>query len=305
MPAKTISDVAERRWQSAALWPRRRRSIRSRTCRRTLIVCMVALVAVALYAVVVPLFATGDPRLVDLDANLQSPSFAHPMGTDLLGRDLFIRCAQGLRISLVIAAAAAIVSTVLGVAIGSLSAALGGWTDRFVMRVVDATNALPHLLLGVVIVSLWRGQWWAIIASIGLTHWTQVARIVRSELLSVRSREYVLASVVSGATRMQVWCTHLLPAIIPQAMIAVVLLLPHAIWHESSLSFLGVGLQPNDPSLGTLLQDARSGILAGAWWLLIFPAALLTGTCLAIAGIGAYVGRAAMPKRSLEAQVSR
>lgn len=270
-----------------------------------MILCCAVLIGVALYAVVVPFFATADPRTVDLRGYLQGPSPAHPMGTDLLGRDLLVRCAQGIRASLVIAAAAAVMSTVIGIVVGSLSAAVGGWTDRFVMRVVDATNALPHLLLGVVIVSLWRGQWWAIVVSIGLTHWTQVARIVRSELLSVRTREHVRAPVVFGASRVQVWSTHLLPAIVPQAMIAVVLLLPHAIWHESSLSFLGVGLQPNDPSLGTLLQDARSGILAGGWWLLLFPASLLTATCLAIAGIGGHLSRAAMPKRSIEAQVAR
>lgn len=301
MPSKTLSTT---QWRPAPMWPRRR-SVRPGGGRRTVIACMCVLAAVSLYALIVPLLATSDPRQVDLTSNLQPPSLAHPMGTDLLGRDLLIRCAQGLRISLIIAAAAAVVSTVVGVLIGSVSAAIGGWTDRFVMRLVDATNALPHLLLGVVIVSLWRGQWWAIIVSIGLTHWTQVARVVRSELLSVRSREFVLTSVVSGASRVQVWCTHLLPTIVPQAMIAVVLLLPHAIWHESSLSFLGVGLQPNDPSLGTLLQDARGGILAGGWWLLVFPAGLLTVTCLSIAGIGAHVSRAAMPRQSIETQVSR
>jgi ABC-type dipeptide/oligopeptide/nickel transport system permease subunit len=296
---------ADQQWRPAPLWPRRRRSTRFRSGRWTMILCSSVLVAVVLYAVVVPLLATVDPRVVDLEGYLQEPSKAHPMGTDLLGRDLFVRCAQGIRVSLMIAALAALVSTVIGVVIGSVSAALGGWTDRVVMRVVDATNALPHLLMGVVIVSLWRGQWWAIIASIGLTHWTQVARIVRSELLSVRTREHVLAAVIGGASRVQVWSTHLLPVIVPQAMIAVVLLLPHAIWHESSLSFLGVGLQPNDPSLGTLLQDARSGILAGGWWLLAFPAALLTATCLAIAGIGSRLSRSAMPKSSIEAQVTR
>lgn len=300
-----VPPPAPQQWRSAPQWPRRRSTGHVRSGRATMIVCSSVLVAVGLYALVVPLLTTVDPRVVDLDAYLQPPSAGHLMGTDLLGRDLLVRCAQGIRVSLLIAALAAIVSTVIGVLIGSVSAALGGWTDRVVMRIVDATNALPHLLLGVVIVSMWRGQWWAIIASIGLTHWTQVARIVRSELLSVRTREHVVASVAAGASRVQVWCTHLLPVIVPQALIAVVLLLPHAIWHESALSFLGVGLQPNDPSLGTLLQDARSGIMAGGWWLLAFPAALLTGTCLAIAGIGGRLSRAALPKSSIEERMTR
>lgn len=234
-----------------------------------------------------------------------SPSTEHLFGTDLLGRDVFVRCAQGLRISLALAALAAVISTVAGVVVGTVSAAVGGWFDAITMRVVDATNALPHLLLGVVIAALWRGQWWAIVASIGLTHWTQVARIVRAEVLRVRTGDHVAAAVASGSSRAQVWATHLLPSVVPQALVAVVLLLPHAVWHESALSFLGVGLPPNDPSLGTLLEDARSGVLAGGWWLLVFPGGALTAACLAIAGVGAHVRDRAMPRRAIESQVTR
>jgi ABC-type dipeptide/oligopeptide/nickel transport system permease subunit len=292
-------------WQTVAGWPsggRRRSRPRTRSMLRLSVAFLVLLGA---YAFLLPMFRSVDPRVVDLGQALQAPSAAHLLGTDLLGRDLLLRCAQGLRISLLLAAAAAIVSTGLGVLIGTASALAGGFLDKVVMRLVDATNALPHLLLGVVIASLWRGQWWAIVASIGLTHWTQVARIVRSEILSVRTREHVLAAVVSGAGRRQVWATHVLPAVIPQALIAVVLLLPHAVWHESALSFLGVGLPPNDPSLGTLLQDARSGILSGGWWLLVFPAGLLTAVCLAVAGIGGQLRDRALPRRAVEAQVTR
>jgi len=297
--------TAERVWRTVPSWPSGRRERRRPRGRHTVAVSVAVLVVVMLYAVVVPFTSDTDPRVVDLAGYLLPPSGEHLLGTDLLGRDLWVRCAQGLRVSLVLAALAAVVSTVVGVVVGTLSATVGGWLDKVVMRGVDATNALPHLLLGVVIAALWRGQWWAIIASIGLTHWTQVARIVRAEILSVRTREHVSAAVVQGATRVQVWCTHLLPAVVPQALVAVVLLLPHAVWHESALSFLGVGLPPNDPSLGTLLEDARAGILAGGWWLLMFPAGLLTATCLAIAGIGGRLRDAAMPKRAVEAAVTR
>ncbi len=184
---------------------------------RVLWIALGFLGVLALYSLLVPVFSSVDPRTVDLTRALQAPSTEHVMGTDLLGRDLLLRCAQGLRISLLLAAAAAIVSTVLGMLIGTGSALAGGLVDKSVMRLVDATNALPHLLLGVVIASLWRGQWWAIVASIGLTHWTQVARIVRSEILSLRTREHVLAAITFGATRSQVWATHLVPAVMPQA----------------------------------------------------------------------------------------
>ncbi|MEU6646665.1 ABC transporter permease [Saccharomonospora sp. NPDC046836] len=304
--ASPRSMTSPAKWRTVPTWPSGRlMQPRRPRSRRTIAFCVGVLGVVVTYAVVVPLFTDVDPRVVDLGGYLAAPSPDHPMGTDLLGRDLLVRCAQALQVSLLLAAIAAVVSTVVGVLIGTVAASVGGWVDKVTMRAVDATNALPHLLLGVVIASLWRGQWWAIIVSIGLTHWTQVARIVRSEILSVRTREHVAAAVVSGASRTQVWATHIVPAVVPQALIAVVLLLPHAVWHESALSFLGVGLAPNDPSLGTLLEDARSGILAGGWWLLVFPAGLLTATCLAIAGIGGRLRDAAMPKRAVEAQVNR
>ncbi|PRZ43147.1 peptide/nickel transport system permease protein [Antricoccus suffuscus] len=296
--------VTDRTWRTVTGWPRDRRQKRP-TGRRTVTICVLTLVVLGIYCIVVPAFSDTDPRVVDLGAYLEVPSGAHLMGTDLLGRDLLVRCAQALRISLLLAAAAAVLSTVLGVLVGTLAAAFGGLVDKFVMRSVDALNSLPHLLLGVVIASLWRGQWWAIVASIGITHWTQIARIVRSEILSLRGREHVAAAVVSGASRRQVWATHLIPAVVPQALLAVVLTLPHAIWHESALSFLGVGLPPNDPSLGTLLEDAREGILGGGWWLLVFPAALLTAACLAVAGLGGRLREKSIPKRAIEAEVTR
>jgi peptide/nickel transport system permease protein len=228
-----------------------------------------------LYAVLVPWLQPLDPRAVDLGAVLQAPSGNHFMGTDQLGRDVWIRSAQALRMSLLLALAASAFSTVLGVGVGLLAAWRGGIVDRIAMRLVDATNALPHLLLAVVVVALWRGQWWAIVLSIALTHWTQVARIVRARLLAERTADHVRLARASGAGTAFIWFTHLVPAIAPQAAIALVLQLPHAIWHESSLSFLGVGLPPESASLGLLLEDARGGLLAGAWWLLAFPAGLL------------------------------
>lgn len=238
-----------------------------------------------LYAILVPWLQPLDPRAVDLAQVLEAPSAEHPFGTDQLGRDVWIRAAQALRLSLLLALLASVFSTVLGVGVGMLAAWRGGWVDRVAMRLVDTTNALPHLLLAVVIVALWRGQWWAIVLSIALTHWTQVARIVRSRLVAERGADYVALARASGAGTGAVWFTHLLPAVAPQAAIALVLQMPHAIWHESALSFLGVGLPPESASLGLLLEDARGGLLSGAWWLLAFPAGLLVVVSWATASL--------------------
>lgn len=245
------------------------------------------LVLIAGYAILVPALAGVDERLVVYEAARQAPSATHPFGTDLHGRDLFVRVASGVRISLLIAAACAVASTVIGTAVGVLSALAGGWVDRIVMRLVDTVNAVPHLLLGIVIVALYRGSILAIIASIALTHWTQVARIVRAEVLSLREREFVDAAISGGATRWQVARRHLLPAVVPQSVLSAVLLLPHAVWHESALSFLGLGMPPHRASLGTLLAEARDSLLLGSWWTLVFPSALLVLTTLAVAAGGA------------------
>lgn len=260
---------------------------RSRAGKRTgALIGAAVLVCIAAYAVLVPLLAGTDQKLTDFSSGRLPPSSLHLFGTDHAGRDLFVRLASGLRISLLIAALCAVLAMGLGMLAGAVSAALGGRADRIIMRCIDAVNAVPHLLLGVVIVAMFRGSVIAIIASIALTHWTQVARIVRAEVLSVRGLEYVEASYLLGRTRAQVLRRHFLPAALGQGTVATVMLLPHAIWHESTLSFLGLGLSPDRASLGTLLQEAQAEVMLGGWWALVFPALLLVATTLAIAACG-------------------
>lgn len=254
--------------------------------RRVLPWGLAAVAILVVYAVFVPLVAPAAWLDVDLHATRSTPSLVHWFGTDNAGRDLFVRIALGLRVSLLIAVICAVVSTVLGVLIGGIAAALGGWADAALMRISDSVNALPHLLLGIVIVAFFPGKLLAIIASIALTHWPQVARLVRSVALTTRTMEYVEAAYLGGATRMQVFIRHIMPSTLGQALVAVVLLLPHAIWHESTLSFLGLGLSPDQASLGTLLEISRAEVLIGGWHTLMFPAAALVVTTLAVASLG-------------------
>ncbi|QQM53090.1 ABC transporter permease (plasmid) [Rhodococcus pyridinivorans] len=235
------------------------------------------------YAVLTPWIA--GPQAADFTASRTAPSTTHWFGTDHFGYDLFVRTAEGLRISLAIAALCAITSTLIGVSIGAAAATLGGRLDAVLMRGTDTVNALPHLLLGIVIVAMFPGSLPAIIASIALTHWPQVARLVRGQILAVRCAEYVEAAYLWGASRTHVMRQHLLPAAAGQALIAVLMLLPHAIWHESTLSFLGFGLSPDRPSIGTLLEQARGDLLTGAWWTLAAPAGALVVTTLAVAAL--------------------
>ncbi|MHC3004147.1 ABC transporter permease [Gordonia metallireducens] len=247
----------------------------------------------ALLAVGCP-FVAGD-QTADFAQALRAPGDGTLLGTDHSGYDLGVRTAEGLRISLLIAIACAVLATVLGVVTGVASVTVGGWVDAIVMRVVDGVNALPHLVVGVVIAAMWRGEPVAIIASIALTHWPAVARVVRAELLEATSAGWVETARLAGASRTFVATRHLLPAVSGQVLVAMTVLLPHAVWHETTLSFLGVGLSPDAASLGTLLGQARGDVLTGAWWTLVVPGVALMVTALACSGAAASLRRATLP----------
>ncbi|PWS43391.1 ABC transporter permease [Streptomyces sp. ZEA17I] len=272
-----------------------------RTTRRVRVVTSVAIVvAVALAVLIVPPLAQLDEQAVDLSNKLRPPSWAHPFGTDDVGRDLLLRCVYGLRVSLLVGLVAALTATVVGTAIGALAGAFGGWPDRIVMRVVDTLSSIPHLLLGIFIVAMFRPGVWPVIISVALTHWISTARIVRSEVLSLRSRPFIDAAVSGGASRGRVIVRHLLPGVLPQAGLAAVLMVPHAMWHESALSFLGLGLPAHQASLGNLVQSARGSLLAGDWWPTLFPGLFLIIPTLALAGLaGAWRDRI-NPRRKSE-----
>ncbi len=299
--AEAMTDTqAERRtgkpsgtvWRSAGTSRRSTRALRVRTS--------AALVAVTVLAVLlVPPLVRLDQQAVDLSAKLLALSWAHPFGTDDVGRDLLLRCVYGLRVSLLVGAAAALTATLIGTAVGATAGALGGWADRALMRVVDTVSSVPHLLLGIFVVAMFRPGVWPVVVSVALTHWLSTARIVRAEVLSLRSRPYIDAAVSGGASRWRVLVRHLLPGVLPQAALAAVLMVPHAMWHESALSFLGLGLPTHTASLGTLIQSARGSLLAGQWWPTLFPGLFIIVPTLAVAGLaGAWRERISPRRRS-------
>ena len=172
--------------------------------------------------------------------------------------------------------------------------------DRLLMRLVDVVASVPHLLLGIVIVAIFRPSVGAVIVSIALTHWLSTARIVRSEVLSLRDRPFVDAAVVGGASRWRVMRRHLLPNVAPQAALAASLMVPHAIWHETALSFLGLGLPAHLASLGNMINDGQRSLLTGAWWTSFFPGLLLVVAALAISGLAAWARDRSNPRRRSE-----
>ncbi|GAA1116640.1 MULTISPECIES: ABC transporter permease [Streptomyces violaceusniger group] len=273
-------------------------TLSTRTVRRYASLGVTAVVL--LTVLLVPPLTGLDQQLVDLSQKLRPPSRAHPFGTDDVGRDLLLRCVYGLRVSLLVGVVAALAATVLGTAFGALAGALGGWTDRLLMRLVDAFASVPHLLLGIFIVAMFRPGVWPVVMSVALTHWLSTARIVRAEILSLRSRPYVDAAISGGASRWRVTVRHLLPGALPQAGLAAVLMVPHAIWHESALSFLGLGIPTHQASLGTLIQTGRGSLLTGDWWPTLFPGLFIIVPALAIAGLAGLWRERLNPRRRSE-----
>ncbi|MEU4721659.1 ABC transporter permease [Nonomuraea dietziae] len=240
------------------------------------------LVALGLAVLLVPPIIELDQQLVDLRAAGLPPSLAHPLGTDEVGRDVLLRCVYGLRVSFLVGLVAATVSMVIGGTLGLAAGSAGGLVDRLLMRVVDGFSSLPHLLLGIFIVAMFAPSPVAVVVSVGITHWTSAARIVRSEALSLRGRPFVEAAISGGASRSRVIYRHLLPHLVPHLLLAMVLMVPHAIWHETALSFLGLGLPPHLASLGNMINDGQRSLLAGNWWSSLAPGLFILAPTLAV-----------------------
>lgn len=272
-PSASAGFVPTRRLRHRSVWKRL-------GLNRVLAITWLAVLAV--YALVVPLVGQGN---VDLAAVLQGPSSEHIFGTDGLGRDLFFRAAEAVRSSLLIAAAASVAAALVGCVIGAVAALSGPRIDQFLMRVADLMGGLPATLLAAVIASMWPGRGEVLILVLAVTHWIRPARIVRAGVMDSLGRGWIDLARASGVGRFQMWMTHILPPIVPLILSSIVVQVPHALWFESTLSFLGLGLPADQASLGLLLEEARVGILSGAWWLVVVPGGLLVVTALALGSL--------------------
>jgi len=211
-----------------------------------------------------------DYREQNIREILLSPSPNHLMGTDSLGRDVFSRMIRGTHISLLVGFVAVGIATVIGTLLGSISGYYGGWTDRVIMRFVDVMLSFPSFFLILAVIALLEPSIWNIMVVIGLTSWMTVARLVRAEFLSLRERDYVLAVRALGAGDMRIIFWDILPNAMAPVMVSFVLGVAAAVLLESALSFLGIGVQPPEPSWGNILTEGKDNITF-AWWLSMFP----------------------------------
>jgi peptide/nickel transport system permease protein len=232
---------------------------------------------VSLAAIFAPLLTSYDPNALNVDHLLQGPSATHLFGTDALGRDVFARMLYGGRVSLWVGFVAVGISTVIGLALGLAAGYFGGLVDEIIMRGVDVMLCFPSFFLILAVIAFLEPGLTNIMIVIGFTSWMGVARLVRAETLSLRKRDFVQASRLAGAGPIRIMLTHILPNAITPVLVSATLGVAGAILVESSLSFLGLGVQPPDPSWGNLLMDGKE-VLEIAPWLSIFPgmAILLT-----------------------------
>jgi len=234
---------------------------------------------VAILAILAPWIAPYDPTSIHVRDILLAPSWEHWCGTDTLGRDVFSRMLYGARVSLAVGFVAVGISLIIGLMLGAVAGYAGGRTDAMLMRATDMVLCFPTFFLILAVIAFLEPSIWNIMIVIGLTSWMGVARLVRAEFLSLRQREFVLAAHSLGVPPLRMMWRYLLPNAMGPVLVSAVLGVAGAVLVESGLSFLGLGVQPPDPSWGNILTEGKDNIQI-AWWLSLYPGLAILITVL-------------------------
>jgi peptide/nickel transport system permease protein len=240
---------------------------------------LLIVLSVVVLAIIAPWLAPYDPTVVDVRNILLPPSPQHWCGTDTLGRDVFSRLLYGARVSLSVGLVAVGISMVIGIVLGALAGFYGGRIDAILMRTTDMVLCFPTFFLILAVIAFLEPSIWNIMIVIGLTSWMGVARLVRAEFLSLKQREYVLAARSLGVSPLRIMTAYMLPNAMGPVLVSAVLGVAGAVLVESGLSFLGLGVQPPDPSWGNILTDGKDNIQI-AWWLSFYPGIAILITVL-------------------------
>lgn len=252
---------------------------------------LVIVILISIFAFVIPI----DPDITDTSNMLQGPSLKHLFGTDELGRDYFVRTVYGGRVSLIVGILAMIISTSIGITVGTISGYFGGKIDNILMRFVDIISSIPWMILVTVVSIFLKPGLQAIIIVIGFFSWMETARLVRAETLSIKEREYVLYAISIGESSSKIIFKHIIPSVFPTIIIASTSSIAGAIMTESSLSFLGLGIQPPMSSWGNLLQNAQTN-LQSAPYMALLPGLLIVLTIYSFNKLGNVLRVFAEPK---------
>ena len=280
------------------------------------VVSFAVTLALVLAAVLAPLIAPTnpfDPASLNLMNGFTPPMQANAftgdvfvLGTDDQGRDVFSTILFGMRISLFVGASAVLLAMVLGTVLGLIAGYIGGWTDAIIMRVADVQLTFPSILVAMLIFGVAKGitpveyrdqmAIWVLILAIGLSDWVQFARVVRGATLVEKRKDYIAAAQLIGRTPGAIMMRHILPNVLNPVLVIATISLALAIIAEATLSFLGVGAPPTQPSLGTLIRIGQGFLFSGEWWILLFPALTLLALALAVNLLGDWLRDALNPR---------
>lgn len=229
-----------------------------------------------------------------------SPGLRHLFGTDWMGRDMLARTLAGLSLSIRIGVLTALVSAAVALLLGTASAVFGGKTDAVISWCIDLVMGIPHILL-VMLISLACGRGFAgVVAGVALSHWPSLARVVRGEIIQLRQAPYILVAEKMGVSKLQNVKRHMLPHLLPQFLTGLILLFPHAILHEASVTFLGFGLSSEQSAIGVILSESMQYLTTGKWWLALFPGLALVLVVALFALLGERVRRLLDPSGAHE-----
>ncbi|QGQ45105.1 ABC transporter permease [Metabacillus sediminilitoris] len=241
---------------------------------RSLIIAVLAVIFL-ISVVAIGIFLDEESISTNLKQRNSSPSLHHPFGTDWLGRDMFSRTFMGLSLSIGVGLIGAFGSTFIAMLLGMIAATMGKMADRIVSWLIDLFLSVPHLVTLILISFALGGGFKGIVIGIALTHWPSLARVIRAEVMQIRTAEYVQLSKKMGRSNWWIATKHIFPHIVPQIVVGFLLLFPHAILHEAAITFLGLGLSPHEPAIGIILSESMKYLSSGMWWLAFFP-----GLCL-------------------------
>lgn len=253
------------------------------------------IIALVLIAIAAPLIATHNPSAIDIKEALKPPSQEHFFGTDQLGRDIFSRMVFATRIALSIGLVAVGIAAVIGVILGSIAGFYGGRVDTFIMRFVDVMLCFPAFFLILAVVAIVGPNIFNIMFIIGLTSWMGMARLIRAEILSLKTRDFVSASRALGASNLYIITRHLIPNGIGPVLVSFVFGVAGAILTEAGLSYLGLGVQPPNPSWGNILLEGKA-VLGVGWWVILFPGLAILITVLSFNLLGEGLRDALNPR---------
>ena len=228
------------------------------------------------------------------------PSFEHPFGTDALGRDMLVRTLAGLSLSLRVGLGAALASSLIALVLGTAAALGGRRVDAAISWLIDLMMGIPHIVLLILIAFALGKGFWGVTLGVALTHWPSLARVVRAEVLQCKESGFVAFAEKLGASPLQIAWRHMIPFVLPQFLVGLILLFPHAILHEAAITFLGFGLPPEQPAIGIILSESMAYLSVGLWWLAVFPGIALIAMVMLFDIVGSGVRRMVDPQSSQE-----